>query len=210
MYATFCAAAGHLNLQHGRLSLAAAVAAAASRDAFRDNGTLHVAVQHPKRVFWPLQWAPRPEGAPGEALLAAGWFRFLAAPQTYWDHRRPASAAAVTGVSGCKDADGRTAESRDGAPSSGGSAGGVELSTDDGAKLAGSGSSRSSGGSPRSAAAASSSAAGAGADGFDFSHQHDPVDRLALAAAPLWVRQRMAAMDRDPDAAKVDPACLQC
>lgn len=137
-----------------------------------------------------MQWEPRPEGASGEALLAAGWFRFLAAPHTYWDHRPAASNDAEAESSAGGGARSDMAASGDSAPSSGGG--------------------NPASGSPRAAAAAAGGKVGsASGGGFDFSHQHDASDGLALSAAPLWVRQRVAAMDHDPNAAKVKSApCL--
>jgi len=139
-----------------------------------------------------LQWEPRPEGASGEALLAAGWFRFLAAPHTYWDHRPAASTDAKAESRAGGGASSDMAASGDSAPSSGGG--------------------DSASGSPRAAAAAAAAGVKVGSasgGGFDFSHQHDASDGLSLSAAPLWVRQRVAAMDRDPNAAKVKSApCL--
>jgi hypothetical protein len=51
--------------------------------------------------------------------------------------------------------------------------------------------------------AAPGAARAAGTSGCDFSHQHDPADRLLLRDAPPWVRQRVAAMDRDAAAPQV-------
>ena len=120
-----------------------------------------------------VQWQARPEGPAGEALLSGGWWRFLAAPHVYYDHRRPASKQA--------------------APSPG-SAAGSAASPAQANGISG-------GGSASSAAPAGSRAAGAA--GCDFSHQQDPGDALALRDAPPWVRQRVAAMDADPAAPRV-------
>lgn len=138
---------------------------------------------HPHRGAACLQWQPRPEGPSGEALLGAGWWRFLAAPETYYDHRRPAGGNGTARSS---------AAQRYGA----------------GVTASGSGVLADS-----SASAAPAAAAGSGVGGCDFSHQHDPGDRLLLREAPPWVRQRVAAMDRDSKAQRVRscglaPVCM--
>lgn len=128
-----------------------------------------------------MQWQPRPEGPSGEALLASGWWRFLSAPETYYDHRRPASQQHTAG----SDAAG------DGPAGPDGTAGSKAAGRAEGAGSSG--------------AAAPAASRGGGGD-FDFSHQHDPEDRLSLRDAPLWVRQRVAALERDPHALKVGAA----
>jgi hypothetical protein len=124
------------------------------------------------------QWQARPEGPAGEALLSGGWWRFLAAPHAYYDHRRPAS--------------------KQGAPSPGSAVGSAASSA---SSSGGGGGGNSSASSTANAAPAGSRATGA--TGADFSHQRDPGDVLALRDAPAWVRERVAAMDADPAAPRV-------
>jgi hypothetical protein len=128
-----------------------------------------------------MQWQARPEGPAGEALLSGGWWRFLAAPHAYYDHRRPASKQAAATSPG--SAAGSAASF---ANSSCGSSGGGGNS-----------------GASSTANAAPAGSRAAGAVGCDFSHQRDPGDALALRDAPAWVRQRVAAMDADPASSRV-------
>ena len=128
-------------------------------------------------VLTVAQWNARPEGPAGEALLSGGWWRFLAAPHTYYDHRRPASRQATTPASA------------------------AQVSS-----ISGSGSGSGSGSTADEATAGSRAAVAAGCD---FSHQRDPGDVLALRDAPSWVRQRVAAMDADPAAAKVGAEAMR-
>jgi hypothetical protein len=132
-----------------------------------------------------MQWQARPEGPSGEALLSGGWWRFLAAPHMYYDHRRPASGQAVAAGSSARGIPASYAHT-------GSKSGGTGSNSGDGAAHAGTYTARAD-----------------STSGCDFSHQQDAGDRLALREAPLWVRQRVAAMDRDPDAPKVGWCAMQ-